>query len=76
MKSLRIIDDGRWASTITQSDNGQIYIFARGKIDWREANSLVSYGYPVDTKDNSFLDYVSKRAVENNYEVELVNITN
>jgi hypothetical protein len=72
MKKLTIFDDGKWAATITQVDNGSIYIFARSPIDWREANRLITFGYKVGPKDPKFLEQVAIRAHEYNFSTELV----
>lgn len=74
MKKLTIFDDGKVSATITQADNGCIYIFARSQIDWREANSLVTFGYMVGPKDPKFLEHVANQAHEYNFSTELVDV--
>jgi len=72
MRKLTIFDDGKPAGTITQADNGCIYIFARSQIDWREINGLVHFGYKVKPNHPKFIEFVAKQAHEFNYSTELI----
>ncbi len=71
MKQLLLSENGKWASTVTQADNGEVYIFALSQIDWREANSLLGSIYGGNKKDSNYLELVAKKALDNKFEVEI-----
>lgn len=69
---LSIFDDDTRIATITQAENGSIFIFARSNREWHEMKRLVDSGYDVSKQDPKFLDLVSARAQSYNYSTELV----
>ena len=71
MKQLILSENGKWASTITQADNGMLYIFALGQIDWREANTLLGHFYDAQKSDEKYLELVAARARENGFRTEI-----
>lgn len=74
MIKLSIFDCNILIGTITQVNNGSIYIFGKSSTDWRNLNRLVNYGYKVDKNNKKFLEYVAKQAHEFDYNTELIKL--
>lgn len=71
---LSIFDEDTRIATITQADNGSIFIFAKSNREWHEMKRLIDSGYDVSKKDSKFLEYVATRAQSYNYSTELSNL--